>query len=109
MAESIKTLVRDVRATVPANTTQVVDFLPLVAFRALEYTIVYQGDAPLKVRVLKLLVRKTDTELTTQVYGKNGDTLNIGIDAFINGANAEVRLNNLENFVVNLTATRMLI
>lgn len=109
MAESIKTLIRDFRATVPNNTNQVVDNVPLIAFRALEYTLVYFGGSPLKRRVLKMLVQKTDTDLTTQVYGKNGDALNVAIDAFINGANAELRFNNLENYAVDLAATRLII
>lgn len=109
MAESIKTLIRDFRSNVPGNTNQVVDSVSLIAFQALEYTLVYFGDTPIKRRVLKVLVQKTDTDLATQVYGKNGDALNIAIDAFINGSFAELRLNNLENFAVDLTATRLII
>lgn len=109
MAESTKTLVRDVRKTANANATTVVDSLPLIAFKVLEYTVSYSTGIPFRLKRLKFLVHKTDTNLATEVYAKSGDLLNIGIDAFINGDFAEVRLNNLENYAVEFIAARTII
>lgn len=109
MAESIKTLIRDFKKTISANTNMVVDSLPLVAFEALEYSVTYSVAVPFKTKILKLLVRKTDTDLATQVFGKAGDAININIDAFRNGSNMELRVNNFESFSVELKATRLII
>lgn len=109
MAESFKTLTRDIRSNVPAVTTKVVDVLPLVAFKMLEYTISYTAGMPLKYKGLKLLVLKAETELATQVFGKGGEPFNIGVDAFINGSNAELRINNNEFFAVEFVAVRTII
>lgn len=109
MAESLKTLIRDVRDTVPTGTTKVVDKVPLAVFDALEYTINYKTALPLQIKTLKLLLQKTDTDLATQVFGKSGAALNVLVNAQINGGDAELTITNNELAPLDFVATRLII
>lgn len=108
MAESIKTLVRDVRDTIAANSTKTVDRIPLVAFECLEYSVTYKSDAEDKRKTLKLSLRKDDSTIETQVFAKTGDVLDVAIDADVVGSDAELQVINNEGFDLDFIASRIL-
>lgn len=107
MAESIKTLVLDVRDTVTANSAKTVDKIPLIAFECLEYLVLYKS--PSKRQSFKILLKKDDSGIETQVYAKGGDYLDIAIDGTIVGSDAELQIVNNESFSVDFVATRMIV
>ncbi len=109
MANIPKTLVIDLADTILAGATKAVDAIPLSAFSALEYFVNTKSSSPDQRKFLKVLVQKTDMNVETQVYARNGDPLNIEVDAFVNGGNAELRLKNNEAFTIELAATRIII
>ena len=109
MAESIKTLVLDVRDTLAANSTKTVDRIPLVAFECLEYFVSYRSDAPSRKRTFKILLKKDDTGIETQVYARSGDILDVAIDGAIVGSDAELQIVNNEAFPVDFVATRIIV
>jgi hypothetical protein len=108
MANIPKTLVIDLADTILAGATKAVDAIPLSAFSALEYFVNTKSESPVKAKFLKVLVSKTDTEVETQVYARRGDQIDIEIDAFISGANAELRIKNNESFSLEIAATRII-
>lgn len=108
MANIPKTLVIDLADTILAGATKAVDAIPLSAFSALEYFVNTKGDTPTKAKFIKVLVQKTDTDVETQVYARRGDQLDIEIDAFISGSNAELRIKNNESFQLEVAATRII-
>lgn len=108
MAEIFKSLIIEVRDIVPQNSTKVVDAIPLSNFQALEYSVAFY-DSTGKSKTLKLFIRKDDGSLADQVYGKGGFPFNLAIGAFLNGLNAELRIQNLEPFPINIKAARLII
>jgi hypothetical protein len=109
MAESIKTLVLDVRDTVAGNSGKTVDKIPLIAFECLEYLVLYKSSSPSKRQTFKILLKKDDTGIETQVYAKGGDYLDIAIDGAIVGGDAELQVTNNEAFSVDFVATRLIV
>jgi hypothetical protein len=109
MANIPKTLVIDLADTILAGATKAVDAIPLSAFSALEYFVNTKSTVPDQRKFLKVLVKRTETDVETQVYARNGDPLNIELEAFVNGSNAELRLKNNEAFTIELAATRIII
>lgn len=105
MADSIKAIQSEIKMTLPANQTTVVDAHFLDCFDGLEYSIIFFDATTLKKR-LNLIVSKTELGLATQVYGRSGSGLNLAIDAFIQGTQAELRVENMEAFDVNFVATK---
>lgn len=108
MANLSKTLILDLAVLVDAGTTKVVEAVGMTEFSALEYFVNIKSSSPTKVKVLKVLVFKTDTDVETQVYARRGDTLDIEIDAFAAGSNAELRIKNNESFQLEVAATRII-
>jgi len=107
MGESFKNLWCDSKDDVPANTLKAVDTIALSSFRVAEYLVLFIGGSPEKTKSLKLNLRKTDSNIETQVYARSGDLLAVGIDAVINGANAELQVNNSEAFAIEVKFARL--
>lgn len=104
MGESVFQTWVTIKKQIPANSTMVVDSIPLSDFITLEYLVAYFGDN--KTLGLNMSARKTDTDVVNQVYSKNGDALTIGIDTEINVDVCETKVTNGEAFAVDLVLKR---
>lgn len=82
----------------------VVDTVRLNDFTGLQYLVAYSGDN--KSLGLNMVARKTDTDVVNQVFAKNGDPINIGIDTEINVDVCETKVTNGEAFAVDLVLKR---
>jgi hypothetical protein len=89
-----------------ANTTQVVDIIPMSSFRSLEYLISYHGGLPLKDKTFKFVCNQAETLVETQAFAITGNSMKIGIDVFVSGQNAEVRVVNQENYNIKFAALK---
>lgn len=104
MGESVFQTWVTIKKQIPAGQTLVVDSIPLSDFIKLEYLVAYSGDN--KSLGLNMSARKTDTDVVNQVFAKNGDPLNIGIDTDINVDVCETKVTNGELFAVDLVLKR---
>lgn len=91
---------------VPANSSKVIDTIPLSSFRLIEYTLSTFNMTESKTKGLKMLVKYSETSLNDQVYGKIGDQISFNIDAVQSGLNMNLTLQNNESFPLNLTLIR---
>lgn len=109
MAETVKQLLCELQNNVGANSTKVVDVVPLNQFVLLEYVVFYYNQALTKQKTLKIKIRNDDTSLKDQVFAKEGDAINVAIHAQINGLNAELFIQNFEAFNLNFKAVRLIL
>lgn len=91
---------------VTATTTKTVDTIPTTGLSGLEITLSLFNKTQNKSRMLKMLVRVTDTDCRNQVYAKSGDNLNVLVDASLSGANTIVTVVNNEAFDLDCTIIR---
>jgi hypothetical protein len=103
-----KTLVIDLSDNINAGATKIVDVIALSQFSAIEYFVNMKVAGPTKNKFLKILVSRTETDVETQVYARRGDQIDIAIDAFVSGLNAELRITNNELVSLEIAATRIL-
>ena len=87
--------------SIPAGATKIIDTVPLVNFRLLEYTFRASNSPNTKTKGLKMTVRVTDSTVSDQVYSRGGDAINMSIDATISGPNVNLVLQNFEAFTLN--------
>lgn len=106
MADSARAPWRGFESEIPAGATVVVDSEPLDCFHRLDYVLAF-FDAGAQLKSLNLAVFNTDIGLATQVSGRHGAALGLSIDAFLNGSNAEIRVQNFEAFGVSLVASKL--
>lgn len=104
--DSGDTLFTKVLDSVNANETKIIDTLPLIDFKMIEYTLRTSNQPNSKTKGLKMIVVKTDSSINDQVYAKIGDAINFSLNAVINGSSMNLILQNNENFVLNLALIR---
>lgn len=103
------TLFTKVLDSVNANETKIIDTLPLIDFKIIEYTFRASNQPNSKTKGLKMIVRKTDSSINDQVYAKIGDAISFNLNAVINGSNMNLVLQNNENFVLHLALIRAML
>lgn len=94
-------------ATVPANSTLIVDSELLTHFENIEYT--FKIKKNLDSRSLKLSVHKSDVNVKDQVYAKTGDPINIEMNTLSDGSEYSLEIVNNESVSVGLVFLKMLI
>lgn len=97
------------KKSVAANSTVVVDELPMSKFDTLEYIISIIGALPTDHKYLKLSVFKDDTTVNDTVFGRYGSSLNVGINAIVTGSLAQIQVVNGESFDVDVVLTRTIL
>lgn len=92
--------------SINALATKVIDSVPLIDFKMIEYTFRASNSPNDKTKGLKMLVRKTDSSVNDQVFARMGDAISFNIGAQINGLNMNLILQNNENFALDLALIR---
>ena len=95
---------------IPALSTVDLDALLLSAFRSKKYILSLFNDTQDKSNSREMLVRKfSGNSITRTVYGKIGDTLDVGFNVVVDSGNVVLRVSNNESFDVSLRGYKLFI
>ena len=94
------------RSLSPTSTT-VLDSLPLSSFVCAYYHLCFKEQGGVKTKTLKIDIRKVDTDVEDQVYARNGDSINIAVNAVTVGANMELQIVNNEAFGIDASFAKI--
>lgn len=104
MAESIFQVWNQKSAQINGLTTIVADSLAISNFFSATYLLSFNNASKNKSFTLK--INKRESGLTSQVFAKSGDGLNLIVEAIENAGNMELRISNNESFQINYTLAR---
>lgn len=94
---------------IPASTNYVADTTLFTNFTCIDYAVCMQrASGGTEARTLNVKVRKNNTDVEDQVFGIEGDSLDVDVDVIVNGSNLELKFDNSEAFDVNLIFTKLL-
>lgn len=93
-----------VSGSIDAGSTKVIDSIPLVEFDSMKYEMSFKGLTQDDVRSLTMRVQQLSGALKDTVFSRTG-TMNIDLEARINGSNFELEANNTQAFAVDYCLT----
>lgn len=88
--------------TIPAGNTLDVDSGSFDAFRSFEYKLDLFSIPQDKFKTLQMLARRTGSNVSDQVYGKNGDPLLTVVNFLVDGPDVILRISNGESFPITV-------
>ena len=103
MAESRSNVWIRLSASIPANSTVVVDSEKLTDFTQLEYAVKFREPTLEKNKSLKISVSRDDTLVNDQIYAKQGDPIDIEVNAMSDGIDYSLEFKN--NTALGVEAT----
>ena len=92
--------------TVAAQSTKIVDSIPVAKFSRAEYVVSYKNAINDKKKSLKLSAEIQGSEVFDSVYARLGD-LDVGINTLITGSNMELKVTNNELFLIDVKFARL--
>lgn len=90
-----------------AVSTTTLDSRPLSSLVCAYYQVCMKEQGGSRTKTLKIDIRKVDTDVEDQVYAKNGDVMNIAINAVTVGTNIELQIQNNESYGVDVSFARL--
>jgi hypothetical protein len=95
--------------SINASSSKVIDTIPLIDFKLIEYTFRASNSPNNKTKGLKMIVTKTDSSINDQVFAKIGDAISFNLNTQINGTDMNLILQNNETFALDLALIRAML
>lgn len=90
--------------TIPANSSRVIDVIPLEDFDLLSYELAFFGPSQNDVKSMSMKVQQFSGVVQDQVFGRSG-SLGISVNGQVNGLNFELLVQNSEAYSVGVCLT----
>lgn len=94
-------------AIIPAGTTVDIDSMLLTNFIAAEYTMAFLNGT--NVRVNRMLIEKSDSQVTDQIYGRSGFNFDLTVQSIVSSPDFKLRVHNFESFDLEVRFTKNVI
>jgi len=95
--------------SVDAGSTKIVDILSFSKFNCIEYLVCFDKGSSFQAKTLNLKVYRDDTNVCSQVYGRNSAPVSVEVNASGNGGSLELSVKNNETTPVSVRLVRTII